>query len=220
MGILGQKSYFKKEKERIEGLIEELLLIQVLQFLPDQQLAERDEDEAWETIAINLNSFLFVESVKEKDTDFNAPTLTGSMVKEFYGRLQKEHKKNYGPGFGTIEDVKKRFSTKKEFILHELYLMQNIGIETTAKLAKERLEENFRIQFAKILQIDVLNGEGTTEGLDDETKGVLEQHKESHANLKLDIYERELIKKQKKIEMLLKDNKTLLELNHDLLDKH
>ena len=113
-------------------------------------------------------------------------------------------------------------------LLCELFYLKGYDIEVMAKLSKERFEEQQRNEHKNKLAVaNNLNQdqEPHKESLDntsadddkEKTHKALEQMKEQLGKLKLDFYEKEFVKKNKKLDQLNNENKRLLELNHELV---
>lgn len=110
-------------------------------------------------------------------------------------------------------------------ILCELFYMKGYDVEVMAKLSRERFEEQRRADYKTKLTTDkdstkIPDSEslgGRIENEQEDTHSTLQHAKEQQEKLKIDVYEKEFVKKNQKIDQLNKENKRLLELNHELI---
>lgn len=208
---INKKSFYKKEQERIEALIEVPLLELVLQYLPHFQITQEEQDATWEIIAINLNKYQYQAALdSSKDGVDEVATLSGHYIKEIYDKLQLKFNSRYAileqmlAQPGTL--VKRELETRSEHILHELSLLKGFDIEVMAKLSKERYENQQRAKFTRRMGKE-----------DEEVSESLKLHQGNVDHNKLQMIEQELDKKNKRIDHLGDENKKLLELNHELI---
>ena len=124
--------------------------------------------------------------------------------------------------------IREILAERTDKLLCELFYLKGYDIEVMAKLSKERFEEQQRNEHKNKLAVaNNLNQdqEPHKESLDntsadddkEKTHKALEQMKEQLGKLKLDFYEKEFVKKNKKLDQLNNENKRLLELNHELV---
>lgn len=214
-----KSSFYKKERERIESRIDEPMLELVLQYLPHHQPTEQDQLETWEMVAIDLNNYQLSKTLNTtRDDEIDeVPTLTGLYIKEIYqARQDKFDEILLQKKFMGTQAVKYGFTKKTDLILYELNELNGCGVELLAKVSLENLENRLRARYFP-KSAHTANGTETTEEVYKDTPTSLQEHKDNLQKLKLEIYEQELSKKNKRISQMENENKKLLDLNHDLL---
>lgn len=197
-------SFFQKEQDRIEELIKDQLLQLVLQYLPHLQLTKSEQDDVWEIVAIEMTNIMISEKFDNLD---DIPTLSGMFMKQIFDKCMKNFTHKYQDiGFMMSEDmIRNRIKDRTEFILFEIYKLRNFDLQVMSKLSQERFEQHQRDSF-----------DNKADKVYDPSK-LLKQFQVNHENIKLEIFEKELDKRSKKIDQLAEENKRLLELNHELL---
>ena len=190
----------------------------VLQYLPHHQPTEQDLLDTWEMVAIDLNNYQLNNTLNTTRDDEIAevPTLTGLYIKEIYQARQDKFDDNFL--FVGTHAVKYKFTKKADLILYELNQMNGRGVELLAKVSLENLENRLRARYFP-KSAHTANGTETTEEVYKDTATSLQEHKDDLQKLKLEIYEQELSKKNKRISQMETENKKLLDLNHDLLQE-
>lgn len=193
----GKSSFFQKEKDRVEELIKDQLLLSVLQHLPHLQLTKSEQDDIWEIVAIDISTN-FTKSIEEFP-------LNGLFMKEIFDKLYKNFTHKFQDiGIMMSDDmIKNRIKDRNDFILFEIFKLRNFDLAIMSKLSQERYEASQRKRFDKDQDFD--------------TKKLLDKYSDKKTVVTLDVLEKELEKKNKKLETLVEENKRLLELNHELL---
>ncbi|EGW31777.1 uncharacterized protein SPAPADRAFT_62371 [Spathaspora passalidarum NRRL Y-27907] len=221
------KSFYEKEQEKIRALIKIPLLELVLQFLPHLQPSQRQRDDTWEVVAIQLGQQRFSEAVHEKKSmeEVEAiPELNGFYIREMYEQLFANFKKemqfrlamqtaavpNSSAG-SPMRTLSFNPQDRAEALLFTLYQMQYWDVEMMAKVSQEKLEKSFR----RYLEQQELGEKDKLEV----PLPVVHQYRKSVELKKNEILKEEISKKDKRLEQLAQENKRLLELNHDLLSQ-
>lgn len=220
--MFSRDSYYKKEQKRIIEEVGDLLLELVLQFLPHLQFHESARLDMWEVVAIKINNLRVSQQVAETRGDIEKveeiPQLNGLFVSELYEKMMKDWKLKHiflNPHthqWTRPEDIKTNMSTHRDSLLFQLYQLTGYGYEVMADLAKEKLEESHRLMFNKEFNGGDDNGPSTLGEL-------LAKHRDNSSDVKLELLEKELKKAQQKLALVEAENKRLLELNHDLLQR-
>ncbi|KAG7665732.1 uncharacterized protein J8A68_000752 [[Candida] subhashii] len=240
------RSFYEKEQEKIRNLIKLPLLELVLKFLPHLQLTQKETDDTWEIVAIQLSQIQFSEAINDKKTteEIDAiPELNGIYVRQYFESMYEEFTKNIQRGIMEWNQVEALTgnrgvpfwynpSSRADAILYQLYQLRGRDIEIMGIISSENLENKIRRQLKKELKVGPygLNGQGEEvqnekENADDieeddkllESTDLLQEYKRSSEKQRNEILRQELIRKDKRIEQLTQENKRLLELNHDLL---
>ncbi|KAK6459684.1 uncharacterized protein RJT20DRAFT_125033 [Scheffersomyces xylosifermentans] len=245
-------SFFAEERQKLISSLEVPLLESVLTYLPHHQLTTEAEDDTWEIVAINLNNQQFIRTMEESDKEKHLeelPTLNGLFVKEIYNDLYQKFISNLPfwasqPGQPPYqvddETLKRKFDSKANFLLFELYRLRGLGAETLAKISREKYEEqqrkafsdkrrkrrSFNVTEGQYIAIEDVDGQrtngekGEEEDADDEVfskKKSLEVHRAESLEKQLEVLKKELVKQKKRHEQIVRENASLLELNHELV---
>lgn len=236
-------SFIGKEWDKIASKMAVPLLELVLTYLPHLQYTEEARQDTWEIVAIKLSSFQFAQTKDERVQQIlDIPILNGIFVEERYNKFMDSFIRQFFAFPGMDEEMaKKRMSSKEDFILFELYKMRGLGAETLAKLSKERFEEQQRAlinseMFTKRsynitdgVYSEAIENTNSSEEVEDSstekgepvtsTSVALAETRSQLLTKQLEILNRELEKLNKKIDLLEKENKTLLDLNHELVEE-
>lgn len=227
MKLFANKSFFDEERKKLKEVLKLPLLELVLEYLPHLQDTEREQDDTWEVIAIQLNGHQFNDAInpdKHSDTKYSIdelPLLNGVFVKELYQEYmasfesevrrhnmeKRIYKTRVIPSDGPDQSmyyafnlpVKESYSAPEDIICTELFYLKTFKIETKANLSKQRLFK--KLTDPQTPQVDTL---------------VVKQQVE---NDKVEACLREIKRKDARIDNLDRENKRLMELNQTLLDE-
>lgn len=222
-------SFYKKELNKVKELVKEPLLELVIEHLPHLQATKKERDDAWEIIAIKLNKQLFKENFdKYKKNPIDSPeifTLNGLVVSEIYEDLIK-YIQVWDYDIHQRQMRRIPADSRITNMLQTLKLEEFYDIEVKMKLSKERFEEVQRKKYADSdFDVDsAMKGYSIEQGSDGENENSsiaqeLKKLKEHENDEKIAILENELMAIQKRFDFIERENKRLLELNHQLILK-
>lgn len=159
------KSFYAKEQEKIKALIKLPLLELVLKFLPHLQLTQKEKDDTWEIIAIQLTQIRFSESIAEKksiEEIEELPELNGMYIRDYFDEIYQEFLKTMQfriAEWNQAEALGRRlpfwFNPKDrvDTILYQLYQLRGRDIEIMAMISLENLENTIRKKLDRELKI-------------------------------------------------------------------
>lgn len=204
-------SYYEKEQRRVQELIREPLLELVLELLPHLQRTASARLDVWEVVATRLHTLWYERALLLKEKTDEIPVLSGQFVQEMYDRLMEGFDARFnlstqGPRghmhmVEPLLPLREQFSARGDRLLCELFYLRGYDVEVMAKLSRERLEQSQRAAEA-----------GPGAGLVEAEQHRLLQHRFA-------LLERKLEEKERQLQKVMDENKRLLELNHELVQR-
>ncbi|CAI5758156.1 unnamed protein product [Candida verbasci] len=225
------KSFYAIEQEKIKSIIEIPLLELVLTFLPHLQPNQTLINDTWEIIAIKLNNTRFKDLIatteKTIDDIESLPELNGVYLKDYYDELYSKFKGRliFKLTYRPNEPAHNKrdtliWKTKSDAILYELSKIEYANFEIMSTLARERLEEAYRLDYKEsYIENDKLHEEEETKEEIFDSKETLENYKTLALKEKNQLLLKEIEKKDKKMNQINTENERLLSLNHQLLEQ-